>query len=664
MPYSDIINLQKELAEYRQEYENLLNDARVEVPELETLVRINPVQCDQLQKKLRPNEAVLYFTVLDDRVLTWLIMKDDLQYESFPYSRIEFNRNADRLFNSMREGTTDAGARQEISALLTVLDSARTAVRDLVIVPPNELLLLPWSAILRSSEKPYEMNIVLSTSLTDYYYSFDKRRIQGQRIYFASRDMSSDLLKDIGYTVVLPLASQEENSFPAQSQPLGRSDVIYLNVEGEWNEIDPARSRMGYRIRQSSLAVFSSIDLYRLTLNANLVQIGFNHEIPYREFNQPFIAWERAFGYAGVPSLLMSLWPVPEPDQLYFMSVFYGYLKDYPAAGALSLTRDQLIREGKSSKLWAGYQLYGFGGMSRQEEEQYALEGFEGQVRRGHSAFDMGEWEDAIRLYESALTMALRQNDSESAALLRQRILESAVNGGFWTKAIETQLAQIEIAKETKNVVAEANGYSNLAFFYTQNNEYENGVQAKALFTRLAEQYGLKEEEAKSLRETGLIYERGGHYDLAVSMFGEALEKFRAIENKQGEASACATSAVSISFTWIIITTPWSSSGRRWRYSGGSAPPRILSMLCTISATPMKKWQTINAPWHTSRRRCWPLNAWAMSALSVCRGNTWLTSTGKWAVFRTPWLNKTRPLRFLKALATASSSRWPMPPAG
>ncbi len=534
IPYADIIEKRKELDSYKQEYETLLSDARLEVPELETLVRVNPVTCEMLQKKIRPGEALLYFTELEDQLLTWLVTKNQINYIGYQLSRHELNRFADQVFTAFKTGVDEIPDLSGIN-LFAVLDQAQSPVKHLVVVPPNELLLLPWSAMLYRNY-PDDMDITTSTSLTDYYYSYDRRKIQGQRIFFASRDLSSQVLKDEGYTVILPMTSQEQNSFSAQGQPLGRSDVIYLQVQGEWNEIDPARSRMGFRIKQSSLAVFSSIDLYAMNLNAGLVQLSFEHDIPFRKFSQPFIAWERAFGYAGVPSMLVSLWPLPPESEKEFLSVYYKFLQDFPAAEALNMTRNHYAQADSSFRFWAGYQLYGFGGMSRDEEEQYAQEGFEGQVRRGHSAYELGEWEDAIRMYESAQRMAERQNDSESIELLQQRILECAVNGGFWSKAIETQLTQIENAQATNDVAAEANGYSNLAFFYTQNKEFDKGIEAKARFTRLAEQYGLKEEEAHSLRETGLIYERGGQYKLALSLFTEALDKFRSIENREGEA--------------------------------------------------------------------------------------------------------------------------------
>ena len=234
--------------------------------------------------------------------------------------------------------------------------------------------------------------------------------------------------------------------------------------------------------------------------------------------------------------MLVNLWEATAESDKEFLSLFYKKLKNLPAADALLETQLFFKSQGKPESFWSSFQLYGFGGMTQEEEERYAIEGFEIQVRRGHSAFELGEWSDAIRFYESAYHMAERHNDEQSIKLLQQRILESAVNGALWGKAIEIQIMQISKAEKQNDIAAVANGYSNLAYFYTQDQQFEKGVEAKAKYSRLAEQYGLKEEEAKSLRETGLIYERGGKYNNAIEFFTLAKQKFLEIDNQAGVA--------------------------------------------------------------------------------------------------------------------------------
>ncbi len=550
IPYSQILETRAELEDYKQEYQRLLDNAREEVPELETLVRVNPVQVSQVQQRLRDKEAILYIESQDDRALVWLITGNRIEFNTVPVSSHELSRQIIQLNSDIKTGKNNRQAVEALSSLVMPVQAIQEQLTRLVIIPSLDAMLAPWSILLEEiTAGGQPLPFVVCSSLSDYYFSVDKRKILGQRVYFASIQQAQNPLKDYGYTVALPLASAQPNSFTEQIQPMTMSDLIYMSVTSEWNEIDPARSRMGFRIKQSSPAVFTSIDLYKMSLNAGLVYIGFENAIPFNKFNEPFIAWERAFRYAGAPSMLVTLWETTPQENNEFLSLFYQNVQTMPVADALIATQMSFKEQGKPQSFWARFQLYGFGGMTNEEESRYAVEGFEVQVRRGHSAFDLGEWADAIRFYESASQMAERKGDEQSIRLLQQRILETAVNGGLWDKAIEKQLAQIDKAQKQNNVSGIAAGYNNLAFFYTQKGDYEKGIAAKARFLELAERYGLKEEEAKSLRETGLIYERGGKYATAIEFFTQAKEKFQQI-NKPAGVAQCLRDIGRINFVY------------------------------------------------------------------------------------------------------------------
>jgi len=310
VPFSYFVELRDLLESYKKEYQELLENTREEVPELETLVRANPIQLSAVQSRLRNDEALLYFTALDEEILCWFVFSGTVEFKKLKMSRSDMNRQIKFLFEAIQTGKTNTDSYGELFSLLSPLEKTQQPVNRLVIIPALDSILLPWAVFTQQLEStgfgPF--SYVVCSSLTDYYYSYDKRKIQGNRIYFASVLESFDNLKQDGYTIMLPLTSHEQNSFSAQFQPFSMSDILYLSVQGEWNDIDPARSRMGYSIRHSSPAVFSSLELYRISLNANLVYLGFNQPIPGNRFSEPFIAWERAFRYAGVPTILINLW--------------------------------------------------------------------------------------------------------------------------------------------------------------------------------------------------------------------------------------------------------------------------------------------------------------------------------------------------------------------
>lgn len=558
--FAQVAAWRKELTSYQEEYDQLLVKVRAEVPELENLVRVNPVNYRQVQNRLRDGEVVAYYALMEDSTLVWLIDRSQIAFVTIPVSRAEVQKQMANLLQALQnerkpDGTLAAlgqfPANSEFSGgstldgdftvfqpLLAPINNLETPPKSLIIIPDAELLSLPWNMLVTANRSTTGIpTVAVSSSLTSYSYAFQSRKLQGEKVYWADSALPQDDLQKQGYQVAVPVVGDNaENSLMAQVSAMSMADVIHLNTQSAANQIDPARSRLGFRVPKSAPAVMSSKDLYQLTLSANLVAIKLDNAWLSPGDGEVLLSWEKAFSYSGVPSLLLTLWNGSKNEEHDFYTVFYDKLRQMPAGAALTATQSELRRRGQPAREWGRFQLYGFAGMSEEEEQRYANEGFEGKVRLGHSAFDLGEWSDAIQYYEQAYQMASLQGEEESKTLLLQRIFESAVNGSLWSKAIECQQTIIKVAEGGNDLSAVASGYNNLAFFFTQNRQFAEGVAYKAKYAELAKQYGLQEEEAKSLRETGLIYERGGNYQQAIEVFLQARQSFQAINSTTGIA--------------------------------------------------------------------------------------------------------------------------------
>ena len=527
----------RQLREWRQErenleaeYEELLTKVRAEVPELESLVRVQPVDLLQLQKELQPREAVILFHSLPDRLLAWTVGPHSLTMEELPLTRPE-------LLAFRRSWNHQAGPPAEEDQrvwplLLAPVDKLPAEVQRLTIVP-DDILLLSWSAA-AARINGQERAVTVSSSLSHYFYAAQKRRLGGQKIYIAGDPALAAALLQVPYQVSLPVQGQAENSFAAQVNDLGLAELIHLTTRNSWNSVDPLESQISFRVDRSAAARFTIRELFTQNLAAGLVTFTSPEALLALEDAEAFTALEHALLYAGAPSFIAPLWPGSADRELEFYTLFYANLQTHPPAAALAATQKSLADRGVPFTEWARFQLFGFGGMTAAEEEQYAVEGFAGKVRRGHGAFSLGEWKEAITYYEEAFQMAQRQGDSTSVARLRGRILESAVNGQFWGKAIEIQERELNAAEQGGSADAIAGALNLLAYFYTQNGQYEEGVSAKRRYAELAQRYGLREQAAQSTRETGLIFERGGQYQKALDFFDAAWSLYRQIGDTVG----------------------------------------------------------------------------------------------------------------------------------
>ncbi len=515
--------LKKQLQGYQLEYEDILKQLRAEVPELEGLVRVQPVDLLQLQKNLQQREALVLYQRVPDRLLAWTIRAQSVALAEIPLSGEAL---ATALESWRRAGRLEAAPGDSLwNSLLAPVLKLPAEIQRLVIIPDEEFFYLPWSAAIHSLPGR-EVAVSVSSSLTAYYYAGQKRKLQGKRIYIADDPMLAQALAGQGYQVSGPQSGDQQNSFPAQLNSMGLAELIHLKAETAWNTIDPLESRIGFEVPGFAPARFSVKEVFANSFPAGLLTMSGTQPLLGLASAEPCLAWERGLHYAGVPSFLLNLWPGERSREVEFYGLFYANLKSMPPAVALAETQRGMLARGVPFREWGRFQLYGYGGMTAAEEQQFAVEGYAGKVRRGHAAFRLGEWSDAIVFYEEALQMAERQGDAESVALLEERVLEAAVNGALWSKAIELQLRRLDAAERAGDVDAVATGLNNLAFFHTQNGQYEEGVAAKRRYAELAQQHGLNEQEAESLRETGLIFERGGQYDKAMGFFNQAFERY------------------------------------------------------------------------------------------------------------------------------------------
>ncbi len=534
IPLYQVRAWQRQRNEYLQEYDKLIDKVREEVPELENMVRVNPIRMDQLQQQMNKNEAIIFYQPIDSILFCWTITHKDIKLQIMPFATGRVYRNLDSL--ASQAWVDDFTNNLLLSPLLQPLARLSEAYSRIVIVADERLLFFPWSAMVMKASHRSDLQISICSSLTAYYYAMQKRKIQGKRIFIADYRPLVQVLSDQGYQVAQAMATPQRDVYAAQVAAMSLYDIIHLRVESNWNTMDPLQSKIGFRVPRSAPAVFNIRQIYQNNFAATLIVLQPNSPLSSLENEEPFIAWERGIIYSGAPAMLVSLWPGSSAKEVDFYRNFYAHLQNEPAGSALLKTQKEWMERGEPFSEWGRFQLFGFSGMTLEEEQHYAAEGFAGKVRLGHSSFDLREWSDAIRFYEEALQMAERQHDLKSVELLNQRILECAVNGAYWDKAIEVQSRLLRFAEETQNIGGIANSYNNLAYFYSQNGQFDLSISYKSKYTELASRYGLYEEKAKSLREMGLIYERGNQPAKALELFMEAKEQFAKIHHVQGQA--------------------------------------------------------------------------------------------------------------------------------
>ncbi|NOY60692.1 MAG: tetratricopeptide repeat protein, partial [Calditrichaeota bacterium] len=174
----------QQLKSYRQEYEELLTKIRNEVPDLESLVRVNPVSYSRVQKLLRNNEGLLTFVFLQNNTLAWFITPTKIHFSEIKVSGNDFLSALKKITGNLEKNnkvSPDSGS--VFQQLFSDLKN-KPQLKRVVLIPDESALLYPWDAILKTTLPQKDSPaIVVSTSFTDYNYSFQNRRLFARQIF-------------------------------------------------------------------------------------------------------------------------------------------------------------------------------------------------------------------------------------------------------------------------------------------------------------------------------------------------------------------------------------------------------------------------------------------------------------------------------------------------
>jgi tetratricopeptide (TPR) repeat protein len=240
------------------------------------------------------------------------------------------------------------------------------------------------------------------------------------------------------------------------------------------------------------------------------------------------IALQRSLIYAGTPTIVLTQWPVAPKVSERFFTAFYKNLSGQPAVAALNAAQHAVREQFPDPHDWAGFELIGFPGLSSAEKSAFANRYFEETVLKGNEAQEMGEFLDAVRYYQSALTMAQQLGQPEAIQNLYLLIKGSAISGNDYATACEIETKILDSALAANNINQQARSYRNLAVWQLKLKNYEAAAAAERARLALAERLKNSVEVANSQLELAQIYETAGDYVAAMSFAEQAVKTFTA----------------------------------------------------------------------------------------------------------------------------------------
>lgn len=360
------------------------------------------IDFDDLNRKLSNKEAlieyqlfdsVLYiFTLRNKKLFTKRLIVDSLFYESLTY--ITQLKNADLCIQTRND--FNEFTKHSINLYNYLIDPVRKLINDknLIIIPSGLLGYLPFELLVKPGgivkELDYKnLNYLIKEFPISYAYSSTLRFSPyfnnpayktNLSILYMSPEYNSDSEDEGGFVLSdLPFAKIEVDELQSEfggKVLSGKSalkssfiksapsyDILHLAMHTIINDSLPMYSKLVFSDDGLNIGTkyLHTSDIYSLNLKASMVTLSAcNTGNGILKKGEGIMSLARGFVFAGVPSVVMTLWEVQDESGLSVMKAFYSYLsKGLPKDQAMQMAKLDVLSSANMIKshpnFWSAY---------------------------------------------------------------------------------------------------------------------------------------------------------------------------------------------------------------------------------------------------------------------------------------------------------------------
>jgi len=357
-------------------YEQLLTEMKRTHPNAAALVSVDVAPLKQMQRHLDADTTLLSFFVTDEVTFALVLTQDHLKVVSLPVMRSHLQDIIRTSRDRIQAGSMANIDLQRLYDLLIAPISSDLKTPNLGIIPHNKLHYLPFAALTdghqylgeqytlfylpsintlrflpEPSQPPTSKALVLGNPATDAILP---------TLYGAQTEAES-----VASLLQSPVWLQQQATETRFWQQAPQATYIHLASHGQYNPLHPLFSQLllapdNRHDGRLNVHELYSLDLTRLTqlvvLSACETHLGAHSR------GDEIVGLNRAFFYAGVPTVVTSLWSVDDAATGLLMTAFYqNLLAGLNKASALQQAQQHLRQQPgyAAPYYWASFTLSG-----------------------------------------------------------------------------------------------------------------------------------------------------------------------------------------------------------------------------------------------------------------------------------------------------------------
>ena len=336
-----IATVQAELTNLEADYEALLTELKLRSPEVAELVSVDVASLADVQALLDPNTTLVEYFVTEERALAFIITHDTFETIALEVGREDIARAITNFRDFANLDDPHPDSLQQLHEWLIAPLQPTLTTPTFGIVPHGVLHYLPF-ATLTDGERYLSDDYVLFTlpSASVLRFIQEKRKAETGTLLALGNPTTTELLPalrfaeqeveaiaDLYGTQRLVDAEATESAVWSQAK---EARVLHLAAHGEYNPFNPLFSAIHLAADDQHDGRLEVHEVYGLDLTGatNLVVLSAcQTQLGKLSAGDEIVGLNRAFLYAGTPSVVASLWSVDDAATAQLMERFHTYLR-------------------------------------------------------------------------------------------------------------------------------------------------------------------------------------------------------------------------------------------------------------------------------------------------------------------------------------------------
>jgi CHAT domain-containing protein len=372
--------LEKQLAAKQLEYESFLNELELQNLEYGSMVGVNPLNLQGVQELLEKDTTLISFFLTEEKILAFVTTHDS--FDAIELS-VKLNDLLDeiarfRSFSNKNDAYPNS-LKQLYSMLIAPLEPY-IKTRMIGIVPHSALHYVPFAALCKdSSYFGDDHTIYYLPSASVIPFVKQKRKPVGGRLLVMAQDQAEGfpvlsygkrLAEDVAGLYMTRAFTNRRATESTLRARAAQSSIVLLAAHGKLNSASPLFSQIVLSPDKANDGVLEVHEVYGLDLkNAGLVVLtACNTALGGHTEGDDIVGLNRAFIYAGTPTILATLWSVPEESTADLTRAFFKHLKGGKSkVEALQAAQSEVKKKYPNPYYWAAFVLTGDPGSSDAE---------------------------------------------------------------------------------------------------------------------------------------------------------------------------------------------------------------------------------------------------------------------------------------------------------